>query len=409
MSAPAAAPQAAPAPSPPQRRATVLRTRLRRWGPWVALLLAATVLASLLSGSTSGELLGPDNPGPSGAQALARVLDDHGVDVRVVDGTTALLDEPVGPGTTVLLPHTAYLGPEAGETLMRHVRDADRLVVLVPDVSTAPGPTLGLEVVTSPGDGRTLEPDCTDPLVRPGDRVVTWDVQLRASGSDRSTVTACYPPTVGHGAGGAREGALLTFPATAERPTTTLVGFSSALTNDAVADEAHAALGLRLLGGSPTLLWVVPQPADAGLEAAPAGLWDVLPRNLTAVVVVLGAAVLALALVQGRRLGAVVVEPLPAVVSAAEATRSRGRLYRQARDRSHALAALQDGARSRLAPRLGLPAGASVDELVAALTTASGRPARDVRRLLTDPTAPDDPTFVTTARELRSLEEGLHV
>src|SRR5699024_893951 len=74
------------------------------------------------------------------------------------------------------------------------------------------------------------------------------------------------------------------------------------------------ALGLRLLGGSDRVLWVVPSPGDTALDEAPQGLWDVLPRNLTASVVLLAAAVLAAALWQGRRLTPVVAEPLPAVV-----------------------------------------------------------------------------------------------
>lgn len=301
------------APSPGLGRARAL---VRRWGPWAVLVLAATVLASLLSGSPSGEPLGPDNPGRDGAQALARVLADQGVDVRVVAGTSRLLDEPVGPGTTVLVTHTAYLGPEAGAALLAHTRAADRLVVVVPDAAATPGDALGLAVDVEAGGGPPLEADCADPLVRPGDLLGRWDVQLEATGADRASVTACYPPGAGHGAGGARTGALLTFPATDARPVTTLVGFGSAMTNEHVTEQAHAALALRLLGAGRELLWVVPQPADTGLDARPTGLWEVLPRNLTAAVVLLGVAVLALSVVRGRRLGPVVTEPLPAVVRA---------------------------------------------------------------------------------------------
>lgn len=384
------------------------RVVIRRWAPWAVLLLAATVVASVLAGAPSGEPLAPDNPGRDGAQALARVLQVQDVDVRAVRGTASLLQEDVGPGTTVLLPHTAYLGPDAGAELLRHTRAADRLVVVVPDGAARPGEALALDVAVEAGDGPVLVPDCADPLARTGDRVRRWDVQLVATGADRGSVTACYPPTAGHGAGGARTGALLTFPATADRPMTTLVGLGTSLTNAYVTEEAHAALGLRLLGGSPRLLWVVPQPGDAGLDSAPAGLWDVLPRNLTAVVVLLGAGVLALSLVRGRRLGPVVTEPLPAVVHAAETTRSRGRLYRQARDHPHALTVLQDGARRRLAPRLGLPTTVTPEVLVGAVAGATDRPVHEVRRLLNDPEAADDAALVTTARELRSLEEGLH-
>jgi hypothetical protein len=278
--------------------------------------------------------------------------------------------------------------------------------VVVADAASSPGGTLGLDLDVTWGSGQPLAPACEDPRVREGDTLSAWDVLLQADGADRAAVGACYPPTPGHNAGGARDAAMLTFPATTTRAETTVVGFGRALTNAEITDDAHAALALRLLGQSPRLLWVVPRPVDAGLDAS-VGLWDVLPRNLTASVVLLGAAVLALAVWRGRRLGPVVVEPLPAVVPAAETTRSRGRLYRQARARSHALAALQAGARRRLAPRLGLARRTDPQALARAVAAATGRPVPETTRLLTDPTAPDDRALVTTARELRSLEEGL--
>ncbi|GAA5158227.1 DUF4350 domain-containing protein [Ornithinimicrobium tianjinense] len=377
---------------------------MRRWAPWVVLVLAAGLVAALLAGTRSGERLAPDNPGREGGQALARVLQSQGVTVRTVLGTAAL-PEQVAPGTTVLVTGTAYLTPEAGAQLLDRTREADRLVVLVPGPQEDLGTALGLDVRTTWPTGARLTGACADPRVRDGDEVVAWDVQLDSTAT--SGAVACFPPSPGHNVGGARAGALLTFPATTDHAEVSLVGFSSALTNGRVTEAAHAALGLRLLGASPELLWVTPQPGDAG-QGAPQGLWDVLPRSATPAVVLLGAAVLALALWQGRRLGPVVVEPLPAVVHAAQTTRSRGRLYRQAGDRPHALAALQAGARHRAAARLGLSPAADPGALVDAVATATGRPRDQASRLLTDPSATDDTDFVTTARELRSLEEGLH-
>lgn len=392
----------------------------RRWGPWALLVAAVTLLSVLLSTQRSDTPLDPANPGPQGTQALVEVLRGQGVDVEVVRGVAGLPDATgggsvtAGPGTTVLLSGTTYLGPEGGAALLSRVREADRLVVLVPAASQDPGEVLGLGTSTTWSAGNRLVADCEDPRVREGDELGRWDVGLDA-GVGHPEVTACYPPSRGHNAGGARAGALLTYPARADRPETTLVGFPSALTNEHIAAEgtAHAALGLRLLGASPRLLWVEPQPGDAGTEGA-GSLWEVLPRSLTPAMILLLGALAALALWQGRRLGPVVTEPLPAVVHASQTTRSRGRLYRQAHDGAHAYAALQEGARRRLAPRLGLPAGVAPDELARAVADATGRPPAEVERLLVDPLTPDpsarpsDTDFVTTARELRSLEEGLH-
>lgn len=375
---------------------------LRRLGPWVLLVLATAALAALLSTPRSGEPFGPLNPGVGGGQAVAEVLRDQGVEVEVVRGTSSLGEG--APGTTVLLPHTSYLGPESGPALLERMQGADRVVVLVPDTGQAPGEALGVDLDVSFGTAGSLAPDCGASFAREGDRVSRYDVLLSVGGDDRAGALACYPPGEGHDAGGAREGALITLPATAQRPELVVAGVTSAWTNGHVTEEANAALALRLLGGSDRLLWVLPQPGDAELDAA-STLWEVLPPFLTAWTWLLGAAVLALALWRGRRLGAVVTEPLPAVVHATETTRSRGRLYRQARDRGHALAAVQAGARRRLAPRLGLPRTTSPETLVPAVAAATGRPEAEVRRLLLEDVAGDDRSLVDAVRAVRSLEE----
>lgn len=385
-----------------------MSARVRRLLPWVVLALATAIVAALLSTPRTGELLDPANPGENGGQALARVLEEQGVDVQVVPGSERLSEGQVaaGPGTTVLLPHTAYLGPESGPELVSELAAADRLVVLVPSVQQRPGEALGLDLDVSPGSSTAVVADCASPLVREGDRVTRRDVLLSAGGDQRTDVEACFPPGPGHNAGGAREGAMLTYPATADRPTTTVAGLTSGWTNAAITEEANAALALRLLGGSERLVWVVPQPADAQLDAA-ASLWDVLPRHLTAWVWLLGAAVLALAVWQGRRLGPVVTEPLPAVVRASETTRSRGRLYRQGKAREHALRAAQAGTRRRLAPRLGLPRGSDADRVVAAVADATGRPLPEVRALLLEGAPGSDTALVRAVRALRAIEDSV--
>lgn len=386
-------------------RAGVLRA-LRRWAPWVLLLLVAALVGGLLSTPTSTGLLEPANRGRDGGAALAQVLADQGVQVEIVEGSARLTDgtTPAGPGTTVLLPHTAYLGPEGGAALLEALADVDRLVVLVPTSDHTPQlGDIDVDVTwIAPGP---LAADCETGPVREGDVLSTADAMLSAGGAERGQVQACYPPGAGHNLGGARDGALLTWPATTERPEVVVAATSTAWTNSRITEEANAALALRLLGGSERLVWVLPQPGDAGLDA-PAGLWDVLPRHLTAWVWLLAAAVLALALWQGRRLGPVVVEPLPAVVPAGETTRSRGRLYRQARDREHALEAIRAGTRRRVAPLLGLPPATDPDRLVAAVAEATGRPAAEIAGLLVQGGAvAGDDAFVSQARALHVLEE----
>ncbi|PZU47337.1 MAG: hypothetical protein DI571_04450, partial [Arsenicicoccus sp.] len=99
------------------------------------LVVVVTVVAALVSTPRSGEPLSPRNNGPDGAQALAEVLRQEGVEVELVSGTAALDPALLGPGTTVLLPHTRYLGPESGPRLLADLTDLDQLVVLTEGVT----------------------------------------------------------------------------------------------------------------------------------------------------------------------------------------------------------------------------------------------------------------------------------
>ena len=74
----------------------------------------AAVVVALLVGDrpATSEALDPDNPGADGARAVARVLDDQGVDVQVVRGADALDRAELGPSTTVLVTSTYLLGAQ---------------------------------------------------------------------------------------------------------------------------------------------------------------------------------------------------------------------------------------------------------------------------------------------------------
>ena len=87
--------------------------------------------------------------------------------------------------------------------------------------------------------------------------------------------------------------------------------------------------------------------------------------------VLVGVAVVLLAVVRGRRLGRLVREPLPVVVRAIETTESRGRLYRRAGDRERAAAVLRAGTAQRLTARLALARGAAPAALVGAVSAAA--------------------------------------
>lgn len=390
--------------APPRRR--LLRPRVVLWS---ALVLGVTVLSVLVAGGRGANQLplDPSNPEGGGLQALERVLEQQGVQVEVVRGLPALLDAPAGPGTTVLVVGTALLSPESGSSLLEHTRGAAGVVLLSPDDNTRA--VLDLPVTVSARDSQAdLAAGCDLPLLRAGELVSGTDrqIMLNGPGEARDAATVCLPPSAGFDAGGSRTGSLVVLPATGGHAPVTLLGIAPALTNDGILRADNAAVGLRVLGAQPRLLWYVPQISD-GAGGTTRSLLDVLPPAVLPSAALLLLALVALALWQGRRLGPVVTEPLPAVIRSVETTQARSRLYRRADDRSRALAALQLESRRRLARRLGLPPGTPATVVVAAVSAASGRPAEQVRRLLDDTRAPDDETLVRVAREGRALEDAL--
>ena len=174
----------------------------------------------------------------------------------------------------------------------------------------------------------------------------------------------CFPLTLASEDGDEGEGAhgagLLELPSTSGHPPLTIVGSTAGFTNGTITDEDNAAIALRLLGGSPRLIWYQPGVADLAGSASDEGEdGGLLPAWLAPALALLATSLVVLALIRGRRLGRLVREPLPVVVRAVETTESRGRLYRRAQDRPRAAAVLRVATLDRLRSRLGLRRGDS--------------------------------------------------
>lgn len=382
----------------------------RKLALWALLVLLIAIGAAALNGMRTANQLpfDPDNPEDNGMQALARVLEQEGVDVTVARGLPALLRAPVSTDTTVLVAGTALVGADAGQQIMTYAEGAGLLVVLTPESNTQEALGLPVEGDTRAQTGAAA-PACEATLLhwREGDEISAGNRLVEVTG-DAGSAQPCFPPTPGYNAGGAQAGYLIELPATATvaGPDTIVAGIASSLTNQHITADANAAAGLRLLGAHERLVWYVPSIADAG-ETPPQSLIDVLPDAFLPSVVVLVLALGATMIWRGRRLGPVVTEPLPAVIRSVETTQSRSRMYHRAADRERALAALQLAARRRLAARVGLSQHAPPEHVVRSLSEATGRHTEELHRLLVDATAPNDETLVRIAREVRSLEEGM--
>lgn len=372
----------------------------RRWrrarAPLVvlALLLVGGLLAVLPAPRTSTAPLAPDNPGDTGARALAQILTRHGVHVHYVR-TIAAAERAATAGSTLLVLGDVYLTPDMVDRIGRS--PADLVLVETPDVldRLAPG------VVPSFGGSTTdvRGAACDDP-----DAVAAGTITAAgAVRGQRPGVTVCFPEP---GAGG---GGALAVVAGARR--VSVLTDAGPLTNRSLADQGNAALALRLLGVHPDLVWYLPSSDDLGIERSSEGgtrLTDLMPPWLVQLGLLAVAVAAVAAVWRGRRLGPVTSERLPVVVRAGETTRGRGRLYRRAGAHAHAAAALRAGAASRSAVRLGLPRSADRAATVAAISRATGRPAADVEHLLYGSSPSDDRALAMLARELDHLESEVH-
>ena len=94
----------------------------------------------------------PDNPGPSGARALARVLGDEGVDVQVARGADELEAIDVDGGTSVVVVLPEYLGTSTIERLREHTGQAHAVIV----VGAGPGVA---DALGEPGGGASIPLD----------------------------------------------------------------------------------------------------------------------------------------------------------------------------------------------------------------------------------------------------------
>jgi len=389
--------------------------RWRRTGLWaLAVVVGIAALAAIAIATTPpGAAMDPEDVGPGGAAALVAVLEQNGVEVETAtsigDVRDALADGD--DDTSLVVANTSNLGTGAAATLRQESLGLDRIVVLSP--STDQLRALRADATALPiGAAVRVESRCDIGTVDEGDSLVGIDVRYQP-GSGVPSSAVCFPLTLdGSESEGDGEGdhgvGLVQLPSTSAHPPMTVVGTTTGFTNGAITQEHNAAIALRLLGGSPRLLWYQPDVADlAGSDDAADG-GSLLPGWLAPALGLLGAALVVLALVRGRRLGRLVREPLPVVVRAVETTESRGRLYRRAQDRPRAAAVLRLATLDRLRGRLGLRRGDSVETVARAVAAASGRPVSEVLDLVAGPQPSDDAALVRLAQDLSDLEEKAH-
>lgn len=379
--------------------------RGRRIGVWVAVVLVALLLAALTaavqrSGGPTQDPLDPASATASGSEALVRVLERRGTDVRVVDRA----DRVTADGGTVFVDDSRdALDPAAARRIARTAAHVV-LVTTSPAVLDAFG--LDVEPVARVGGDDTVATGtCAIPAAATARRVTSTGDAYRVPDDRRAPAGTdlCAPSGTGADRG---YGLVRTDTPAGD---VTLVGTTAVFRNDTITSAGNAALALGLLGsdgtaGTDVLTWYTTTPGAP--DAAPT-LGSLAPPWVPSALALLGLVAVAAGVWRGRRLGPLVVERMPVVVRAAETTEGRARLSARTRDRTHALDTLRTAAVRRTARRLGLPRSAHVDEVVRAAAHATGIPDARVGAVLVGGPTPDDRALVAGAAALDELERAV--
>ena len=371
-----------------------LRTTARGLVYWAVIAIILVIFgasAVALTGSSQSKArLSGTNPGVDGAAALIAVLRQDGVQVytpRTLDG--AENDASVDPAdTTVVLYDQASI---LRESQLKGLSAVSRKLIMV-DPGYRPDETLTPTVVEAgTSDSGALSAKCDLPGAQQAGTVTGIRDLFRIEGND---ATGCFPETSYFGL------VRITRP----HQVITLVGGSTTFTNGSILQKGNAALALGLFGQSKHLVWYLPSAADA--TGKPDGIIPV-PSWVTPVIVLAGLVLLAAGIWRGRRFGPVVVERMPVFVRASETLEGRARLYQKSSDRTHALDSLRIGAIGRMATACGLPARASLEEVIGAIAMVTGTTAVELRGLLMDELPATDADLLRYSDRLADLESSV--
>ena len=370
-----------------------LRARLRAWRLWIILALVLCLVVTLTVLGSSGcddTALSPANPAPAGAMAAATILAEQGVDVRTPASHEEALDllaDRGGQSTLFLYDPNGFLGPDQLAELNGLAR---RQVLMEPGFLQLTG--LAPDIRSAgvlPEQDPALEAECSAPDASAAGSIDSGGLAYRAP-------VTCFP-AAGVAAGGAYAGN--------DDGSVIVLGNAALLANESLANRGNAALALRTLGSTDTLVWFLPTVSDVPAAEAPADFRTLLPGWLDPLLLWL-LVVAALAMFwRGRRLGPLAAEPLPVVVRAAETAEGRARLYQDAQSTDRAAQTLRAAALTRLAVRLRLGPGSSTGTVVRAVAAATGRPEAEVSSLLNGALPASAAALVQWSQDLQALEE----
>lgn len=366
--------------------------RLRSMLSWLAIAAAVVVFVMLIGALSFGAPdsrggLDPESAKESGTLALAELLRDQGVELTIAR-TRGEAAAAIDDDATLVMADPFSLSDEAVSEL---VEPAHRTVFLSSASRLLRLFELG-ENATPPAAG-ALRAQCDLPeLANVG------TVQPDRFFSPADDVTGCFE----------EDGSAGLLIRDRDGVRTVMIEGSSVLSNEHLAENGNAALGLALLGQTDHVVWYVPSFADTDLEAqSPDTLATLTPPWVTPAILLLLLAGVVAGVARGQRFGPLVTETLPVTVRASETMHGRARLTAKAGDSAHAASALRDGSLRRLAKRLGLAVRSTPEEVADAASDRLRIPRGSLTQLLAGPLPQNDAELVDEARRLSELEAAV--
>lgn len=364
-------------------RRVASRRLVRLAGVVVAVTLVVLAVVVSVGRANRQQADDPRSTTPAGAGALGVLLAAEDVRVTPVRG----LDEALaasGPGRALVVANGEVLDEPEARSLL--TAGYGRVILLRP--SGAALQQFGVRAGSRAPSLDRREADCPVEAAARAGSVAVADARSSYVATGPAEF-ACYPD----GSGGWAYLRVGTDAGTSVE----LVG--GGISNELLGEAGNAAFGMNVFGAQGEVTWLMARREGPDGPVAPSLLPPWWPIALAQAAVAFGV----VAVWRGRRLGPILVEPLPVTVRAAETVEGHGRLYHRLDAYDRAAAALRTGAVGRLSRAFG-PAEDPL-ALSAAVAARTGRDPAQVRALLFDAHPGSDDDLVDLARDLDRLEQ----
>lgn len=346
-------------------------------------IVVSIVVVAMLTPRADDTQLSPNSNRASGTGALAAILEAEGISVSLTHSMTDFR-EAARPDVTLVLPARQARFVQAD--VIADLKDSGaRIVILGEENAQGSLDDWGLAGYLVQSDEGRPRAMCDNP-----DAVASAGIGP-ISQVYISPDAGCFPHSDGYAW------------VQSDARNVELISDASSLTNAELANPGNAAFAMRRLGAADAVVWLDLEatesvsPTDPGTTSVPRPTW------YAAAGLALALAFAWFAIYRGRRFGKLVAEPLPVVVPAHESDLGRARLYQRGRSHGHAAQALRAGAIDRLIGRGALRASANRSQIVAALSSVTGRPPGEVDELFYTRPITSDTDLMNLATDLDAI------